>query len=375
MINGDFDKFAGILLNAGSVLLLPHIYADGDALGSCGALAAFLKAAGKSVTLLAGEPPENKLDFLPEISGVDFACFKGNTSVEKEKFDAAVAVDCASPERLGGRLKLFEKATVKMRIDHHASGTDFCTETLLDPEWAATAEGIYLLLNRMGFDRGAERPDWLTDEVEKAVSRCIYTGLLTDTGCFAYSNVTSQTHYIASRVRAFSGDMSFVSHRVYEVKTRAFTRLMKTVYSKICFPDPDVCLLVLTNDEIREAGADESDTSGIANVLRDIEGVTAGIFVKPDNVPGRYRVSIRSELSVDAGKVASLFGGGGHACAAGCVLAAKTPADLESEIGRLLEAVRESKSCSGGRDVDASGGCEDKKDGPEENCGCRGNDR
>ena len=37
------------------IVLLPHIYADGDALGSSGALALFLQAQGKHVTIALEE--------------------------------------------------------------------------------------------------------------------------------------------------------------------------------------------------------------------------------------------------------------------------------------------------------------------------------
>lgn len=339
MLLGDFDKFIKLLDEAETILLLPHLYADGDALGSCGALAAFLKASGHKVTVLTSEPVESKLDFLTGISGVEFLC--APYEVYKEKYDLAVAVDTSTPDRLGSRLRLFESAGARARIDHHASGSDFSPETLIDPEWAATAEGVYLLLNRMGFDRDIDEPEWLTADVKKAVAASIYTGLVTDTGCFAFSNVTPQTHMIASRTRALAGNMSFVSHRVYEVKSRAYTKLMRTVYDKLCFPYPDVCLLTLTKTEIDGAGAEESDLGGISNILRDIEGVKAGIFIKPDNVPGRMRVSMRSDESVNVGAVAAMFGGGGHVCASGCSLLSKTPEVLEAETQRLIKAVRE----------------------------------
>ncbi|MBO4325884.1 MAG: bifunctional oligoribonuclease/PAP phosphatase NrnA [Clostridia bacterium] len=346
MLYGNYDKFIQLLEGAEKILLLPHLYADGDALGSCGALAAFLTAAGHHVTVLTGEPVEAKLDFIAGISGVTFLSV-GEIGRAK-KYDLAVAVDTAAPDRLGNRLKYFEAAGARARIDHHATGTDFSPETLLDPEWSATAEGVYLLLNRMGFDRGTERSDWLTDDVEKAVAGSIYTGLVTDTGCFAYSNVTAQTHYIASRTRAIAGNMSFVSHKVYEVKSLGYTRLMRTVYDKLSFPYPDICLLTLTKEDLAAAGADESDTGGIANILRDIEGVKAGIFIKPDNVPGKFRVSMRSDDSVNVGAIAGAFGGGGHVCAAGCGFAAKTPEQLAAQTDKLLEAVR--KEIDGGRE-------------------------
>jgi phosphoesterase RecJ-like protein len=353
MLTGRFEDIIKLLAQAERILLLPHLHADGDALGSCGALAAFLQASGKQVTVLTEEPVEPKLDFLPGLCGVDFLPLSGLDELfgplaEPAKFcelaapyDLAVAIDSSAPDRLGTRLPLYEAATARARIDHHAAGTDFSPVTLLDNEWSATAEGIYLLLHRMGFDRGVDRPEWLTAEVEKAVAGAIYTGLVTDTGCFAFSNVTAQTHLIASRARMLAGNMSFVSHRVYEVKSRAYTRLMRTVYEKMYYPQPDIAVLCLTRAEMDAAGATDVDTDGISNILRDIEGVHAGIFVKPDRTEsGVYRVSLRSDEYVNVALIAKAFGGGGHVCAAGCSLFAADDAALASEVARLVDAVR-----------------------------------
>ena len=353
MLKGNFEDIIELLKRSERILLLPHLHADGDALGSCGALAAFLKASGKHVTVLTEEAVDPKLDFLPALCGLDFLTPDRLTALFgtlaepdtfcriSEPYDLAVAVDSSAPDRLGARLPLYEAATARARIDHHAAGTDFSPVTLLDNEWSATAEGIYLLLHRMGFDRGVDRPGWLTAEIEKAAAGAIYTGLVTDTGCFAYSNVTAQTHLIASRTRMLAGNMSFVSHRVYEVRSRAYTRLMRTVYGKMYYPQPDIAVLCLTRAEMDAAGAGDADTDGISNILRDIEGVHAGIFVKPDSTePGVYRVSLRSDECVNVAAVAKAFGGGGHVCAAGCSLHAADEAALAAEVARLVDAVR-----------------------------------
>lgn len=51
-------------------------------------------------------------------------------------------------------------------------------------------------------------------------------------------------------------------------------------------------------------------------------------------------MSMRSDETVNVGAVAAMFSGGGHVCAAGCGLAAKTQKKLEAETDRLIEAVR-----------------------------------
>ncbi len=338
MPEDNFNKLIELISASDNILLLPHVSADGDALGSCGALCAFLDGMGKKATVLVQEPVERRLCFLPRVSGVEYVLFDENCG--EEEYDLAIAVDASMPDRLGTRVRLFDNAREKARIDHHAVGTDFAPLTLLDPAWSATAEGVYLLLNRMGFDRDNETPEWITPELSKAVASCLYAAIVTDTGCFAYSNVTAMTHYIASRLRAMAGNMSYVYHHVYEVKSVAYIRLMKTVYEKIEFPAEGIAVLVLTKEDFEAAGAGDEDAEGIANILRSIEGIHAGIFIKPDKVPGKFRVSMRSDSQCDVSKIAGEFGGGGHMCAAGCGITAFDDEMLNAEKERLIGAAK-----------------------------------
>lgn len=342
MLSENFDRFIQIIDNAEKIALFPHIYADGDALGSCGALGTFLKASGHDVTVLIQEPVEEKLSFLTRIAGIDYVLFdEEKNAADGTKYDLAIAVDTSTPDRLGTREKVFRAAKIQARIDHHAAGGDFTENTLLDPAWAATAEGVWLLLARMGFDCEAGRPGTLTEDVKKSVASCIYTALVTDTGCFAFSNVTAQTHRIAGRMLELAGNMSFVYHHVFEVKSMAYTRLMKTVYNKLEFPADGVASVALTQADFDEAGAGDSDAEGVANILRSIQGVHVGIFVKPDKVPGKYRVSLRSDDHCSVADVATVFGGGGHVCAAGCGFAARDDEAFSRKMEELIDAVKE----------------------------------
>ena len=66
-----------------------------------------------------------------------------------------------------------------------------------------------------------------------------------------------------------------------------------------------------------------------------------GIFVKPDKVPGKYRVSLRSDDHCSVADVATVFGGGGHVCAAGCGFAARDDEAFSRKMAELIDAVKE----------------------------------
>ena len=62
---------------------------------------------------------------------------------------------------------------------------------------------------------------------------------------------------------------------------------------------------------------DSEDFNGLASMARQIEGVQLGATVK-QKAPTTFKVSVRTAEPINAGSVCALFGGGGHARAAGC---------------------------------------------------------
>lgn len=287
---------------AAHIVLLPHIYADGDALGSSGALALFLQAQGKRVTVVVEETIQNKLSFLCTKTGVTFVLPDAEIPVA----DLAIAVDVSDYARLGTRKILFDGAKVQARIDHHGVSGDFAPITVCNPDWAATAEGIYELLTEMDVV-------WTVP-----MATCLYTGLVTDTGCFAYSNVRPETMRAGAAMLEIAGDLSWIYRETFENKTKTSIALTAIAYGKTEYEDGGrIAYLQLNAQDYAAAKASDEDSEGFSAMLRAIEGVHVSIFVRDGRNPGQYRVSLRSDEACDVAKVAAEFGGGGHARAAG----------------------------------------------------------
>jgi phosphoesterase RecJ-like protein len=135
-------KIAETMAKAGSIAILPHIAADGDAIGSSLALAIGLSGTGKDVRVLLEEKVPQIYSFLP---GLELA---GLFDADDRRYDLAVALDCGDLERLGSRRTLFEKASITVNIDHHPTNPGFAALDYTDPSCAASAEIIYALLGR-----------------------------------------------------------------------------------------------------------------------------------------------------------------------------------------------------------------------------------
>lgn len=309
----DWKQIQKAISEAGDIVLFTHIHADGDCLGSAFGLAYFLCGQGKTVRILTEEQPPENLSFLYESGklpdNMEFSVWDPE-KLGAFKCDLAIAVDTSDEKRLGGRKELFYQAAVQLRIDHHISEDSFAQITVCNTGWAATAEGIWELLQ--SYENYAEAP------YLKEIAKCVYTGILTDTGCFAYANVTPETHRIAAEIMDIAGNMAWQYTAIYENQTRSEIALKAVAYRSVeYYENGRIAFLQITREEMETVGATDDDLESFAPFLRCIENVSVGIFVKPGKTAGHFRISLRSDEICDVAAVAALFGGGGHKRAAG----------------------------------------------------------
>jgi phosphoesterase RecJ-like protein len=76
--------------------------------------------------------------------------------------------------------------------------------------------------------------------------------------------------------------------------------------------------MVLAHD-VLYADSTDPDTEGIVNQGKGIDGVAVSVLFKEAG-DEQFRVSLRSDDSVDVAALAGRFGGGGHPRAAGCTV-------------------------------------------------------
>jgi phosphoesterase RecJ-like protein len=312
-------KIAEALADAGNIAILPHIAADGDAIGSSLALALGLSGAGKEVSVLLEEQVPQIYGFLP---GLEMAGVYGG---DGGKYDIAVALDCGDIERLGSRKPVFEKAAVTVNIDHHTTNTGFAMLDYVDTGCAAAGEIIYRLFGLMGIDPG------------KDAAICLYTAITSDTGGFRYSNTTSATHIIASELLKKGIDVADISRRIFDTVSPGKVRLMgEAVNSLELLENGRIALMTVSCEAMRRSGAADEDTDGIINIARNISGVEAAAMLR-EMENGDIKVNLRSNSYVDVSAVASKYSGGGHIKAAGFTVRG---GDLGKVREMLLEDLR-----------------------------------
>jgi phosphoesterase RecJ-like protein len=312
------DNIAEIILKSDEIAILPHVAADGDALGSSFALALALSRLGKKAAVFLEEELPFIYGFLPGSNMSEV--FDGL----KTKYGTVIAVDCGDKERLGARKELFDNAEVTANIDHHPTNTSFADHNHVNPDASATAEIIRRLLELLGI------------EPDREIATGLYVGIATDTGSFRYSNTTSETHRIVSELIKAGVDVAEVSEKIFDSVSCEKVKLTgEAINSLELFENGRIAIMTLTIDQIRKTGARDEDSDGIINTARSIRGVSVAAMLRQSE-NGDIKVNLRSNALVDVSGIARLHSGGGHKKAAGYT----TGGSLEMAKHKLLEEIR-----------------------------------
>lgn len=305
------SEAAALLREKDNILILSHMHPDGDTLGSATALCRALQALGKHACLSCEDEVPIKYDYLyRDLNQGDF------------KPDFYVAVDVADKKLLGEEYEQRYGERILLCIDHHPSNTRYAQYTLLDPKAAAACELILRLIRGLGVEMDARMADG------------IYTGLTTDTGCFRYANVTSSTHRYAADAIDAGADAARINRVMFETMTRTYMELERLAMDGIRFFHGGKCAVIaITRDMFEQSGSNEGECDGIASIPRRIEGVEIGMTLR-EKKNGKFKVSVRTNGSIDASAVCRLMNGGGHARAAGGEL----EGPVEEAVRRAVEA-------------------------------------
>lgn len=306
------------------VVLFNHVSPDGDSLGSTLALARALWMLGQQATVASGDGVPGMYQFLP-----------GSDRVVREipqgaRFDAAVFMECSTPERAGPLAARAAGVPLIVNIDHHEGNARYGNLILSDTSAAAVGELVYPIVQA------------LTPLLDAGTATCLMAALLTDTGSFRYSSVTPRTLAIASDLVAAGAKPAEVYTQVYENRPVAALRLLGMALSRLVVSeDGRVAWTVVTQEMLRECGAVMEESEGIVGELNALAGVQVAVLFKEEG-PQDYRVSLRGRGAVRAHVIAQAFGGGGHAAAAGFT----ATGTLDDVVRRTLEAIRRELSAA-----------------------------
>lgn len=294
-------EIAKAIKKAENIIILPHIFPDADAMGSSFAAKELFEIMGKKCKILLQETLQPYMKI----------CFDGEYEIfdKQKKYDAdlIVCLDCGDLGRIGERAELLEKTNLCVSVDHHKTNTMYATYNYVDENAPACAILVYKLAELLNIN--------LTQNIAKN----LYTALVGDTGNFKYSNVNCETFEIAAKLISFNINHWQISKNVFDTEDINSIRLKGYLSSGLeLYGDGKICVLTANKDVFLRYGISEKDIDALVDIPRRVQGVEVAVSLK--ETEERIKVSLRSANYVDVSKVAEVFGGGGHARAAGFVI-------------------------------------------------------
>ena len=311
------------LQDANSILLCTHIAPDGDAVGAMLALGLALRAMGKQPVMACADPVPGQFLFLPAAENVVNA-----SALAGRSFDLAVAVDCAGPGRMGDCLAAFERAKVRLQLDHHLDNPLYADYNWVDPGASAAGCVVYRLMKK------------LDSPLTKEIAQCLYCAVSTDTGNFRFQNTNAEAFSLMADLMRAGLDLPAIARPLHQLREAPHVRLLgRALRSLRFFADGRCAAMRLTRADYDAADAKPEHNTGIVNYALDIPGVEIA-YLAEEREKGEVKASLRSLPPWNVGAVARKFDGGGHMYAAGLRYTGEMDALcdlLDGEITALLE--------------------------------------
>lgn len=295
------DEILVEIEHAEKIVIMAHETPDGDAIGSMLSMYLALKKMGKEADVIVKEFPRT-FAFLPGANKV-------KTSSDIEKYDLAISLDCTDLKRLVGR-EYFEKAKKTIVIDHHSTNTMFGDLNFVNPVSPACCEIL------------AGMFEYFDIEIDAEIGSCILTGIITDTGGFKYSSVTSETFEFTAELLRKGVNVSDIYQRVLETRTKSNFELLRRATNRLeLLEDGKVAFTYINKKDEEEVNAEPGDHEGIVENARSIEGVKVSVFIR-EKEENLYKVSMRTGngSNINVSDICYVFGGGGHPRAAGATV-------------------------------------------------------
>ncbi len=326
MSNITIKDAAKMLSEAQNILLVSHIRPDGDTLGSAFGLKTAMEACGHKVNVICADEIPQRLRFLTEAKS---ELREGD--IRGFKPDIVCSVDAAEPELMGDYGYRNQKFDLK--LDHHARGSEYAKFNYIEGDSAACAEVIFKVIRELEAIGHAKLTPW--------TATSLYAALTSDTGCFKYSSVTSQTMRIAAELIDAEADCETVCRRLFETRSVNETVATRMMLNNLnMYRSGTMAVITISNEMKEENGLSDEDLGGLGAYLREIEGIQLAIVIKQSSDdPYKFRISMRSGPEVDASRMCEIFGGGGHARAAGASISADSPEDAEYKITEAVQSV------------------------------------
>ncbi|MCK5822448.1 MAG: bifunctional oligoribonuclease/PAP phosphatase NrnA [Bacteroidales bacterium] len=310
-ISDNFAEEVNKLLSiTNKIVIVTHANPDADAIGSSLGLYNFLLKKGQNPVVITPNSYPEFLWWMPGNKNIINFSEDKKTAVEIiDKAQIIFYVDFNETTRIDKLEKYVNKSnSIKIIIDHHPLFNDKVDYTLSNDSASSAAELVFeffVLLNNLSL-------------VDEEIAKCIFAGIMADTGCFSYNSSSPRTFEIVAELLKFKINKDEIVSKIYDnFSSDKFRLLGYCLNDKLTvYPEYHTAIISLTKKELENFNFKQGDDDGFVNYPLSIKGIVfSAFFIEKDK---NVKISFRSKGSFATNKFArENFNGGGHLNASG----------------------------------------------------------
>ena len=302
------------------ILIFRHFRPDGDAVGSTKGLAEILRLTfPEKEILLQNSDFAEYLEFLG----------KENEPIADELYRDAlgIVIDTATTKRISN--KKFSLCKEIIKIDHHIPVEDYGNLEWVEEHRSSASEMI------------AAFYDTFKDElkINSYAAKCIYCGMVTDSGRFRFREVSGETMRLAGMLLDVGFDTDVLYSNLYLTDFDSY-KFESYARRKMKISENGVLTLFVTRRMQKKFNLSHDQAGAAVSYMDSVKGSLIWIaFIEGER---EIRVRLRSRF-VTVSELAERYSGGGHACAAGATVHSKAEMNaLIKEADALLGEYKKS---------------------------------
>lgn len=212
----NFEEITKVVQMNNNFLITSHMNLDGDGIGSELAFYFILKKLNKNPIILNQDRLPKIYDFLP---GSNKVRHLEDNCIDPKSIDVGIVLDCSNIKRIGKTYEIFKNIETVINIDHHNSNENYGDLNYIDSSASSVGEIIYEFINFID-----------SDLLDDKISTSLYTAIITDTGSFRYSNVSSKTFKVAADLTSYKIKPHLIADNIYNKNTYTGLKLLGKLF-------------------------------------------------------------------------------------------------------------------------------------------------
>lgn len=316
-MNRNPDAITRMIREAERIAICSHINPDGDTLGAAAAMRLALLKMGKKPAIFCDGKVPDQLSFLPGIGEMRVP------DGTEDPFDLLLAVDVSDIRRLGNCEKLIPRSRHTAQIDHHPTNPLYMEENSVDGDAPASCILIREQIASLGV------------EIDSGIAVCLYTGISTDTGNFAFASTNAECFQIMSELMGKQLPLAKLNRILFRERAKPQVLLMgRALNSLKYYENGQIAVMKLTLRDFEECCALSEHADTLVNFGLDTVGTRMAMLAR-ESEDGSIKFSLRAKEPDSVSDIAQQFGGGGHPQASGITMYGK----LDETAGCVLDAL------------------------------------